>query len=949
MLCLGWVALWLLTAQARGAAIPAAAGAEGPQPHAAGPGQAGLPKRSAPHPLTHIGDIRRLAQQQAASRIPVQLTGVVTAFSGYKNSFFLKDRTAGISVDRTDNAAVQVGDRVKVSGNSSAGLFAPLVVASSVRVTGHQGAPRAHRVVYGDLIGGAQDSQWIEVEGVVHSARMSKLFGHDTLLLGVMMGGGEINAYFQEYPGLDYAGLVDTKVRLRGVCSTHFNEKRQFVGVGLFVPQRRDMDVLEAADRHPFDAAAIPVSSIFQFGERPHRVKVQGVVTLQIPGHLLVLQDGQDAIRIESSSAIVAKPGQRVEALGFPVMGEYAPILADGEFRILAARAPVEPAKVRAGQVLSHLQGGFDQVPYDGQLVQLAGTVVESHLLGQQRIWTLRQDGEVFGAYLPVLSPDTELKHTGSGSVLLLTGICAVQADSERNPVSFSILMRSSRDVQVLRREPFWSSADTLMLLAGLLMLIGLGTLWVLVLRHRVEYQTRVIRESEERYRCLAQQDVLTGLPNRLMLEERIAQCLARTKATGRRAVVFTVDIDRFKHINDTYGHLIADECLKAVASRLRSRIRKMDTIARTGGEEFLLVVGCLPDAESARRVAAAMLALFDDPVTVPGQEIPITVSIGGAIYPDDGTSSEILQRRSDQALFEAKRTGRNRAIFATEAISEASEMATLIEVALREGLRTDKFTLHYQPLYDGVGAIRRFEALLRTTDERLLQVGLARFIPVAEESGLIVPVGRWVIEQACRQMAQWQSSGMYPCQVAVNVSGRQLLHKGFAEEVLQLLSRYGLRPEMLQLELTETTVMTERAPVAEAGIAFAIDDFGTGYSSLARLRELPIKTLKIDQSFVESLEQGAGSHSIIRAIIQMARSLNVQAVAEGVETTEQFTLLREMGCDLFQGYLLARPLDAAQAIHALAANRAEVMADASLGFDEVVAALEWSGSRAAR
>ncbi len=866
-------------------------------------------------------------------RVPVQLTGVVTAIPGATGDFFIQDQTAGISVTIAQTGHEHVGDRVQVKGVSDPGMFAPSVMASQILVLGRGRMPAARDWDYSDLAGGGQDSRWIEVHGVVHAARMIKVFGHDTLLIVLQVGLGRVRVLFQDFAGMDRSRLVDSTVRIRGVCATDFNEKRQFVGVALYVPERRDLQVLNPASVDPFAARTRPVRNVMQFGETAHRVKVAGIITDQISGQSLYLQDKTDGIKLQTTTTEVIPAGTRVEALGFPAAGDYAPILEDVLIRVVGTGVIV-PQPILASHVF-FLNRRFVQAPNDQHLVEIQGEVVESHIRGDQRVWILNEQGETYEAYLPLAASTAATEMLRSGSVVKLTGVCVVHADYDRFPDAFSILLRSAGDVVVLRRPPWWTPGHTLMVLAFLAGVTLLITLWVVILRNRVQGQTRVIRESEQRFRNLAEHDVLTGLPNRLMLDERIGHCLAHCRAENCKAAVFTIDIDRFKQINDSYGHHNADECLKAVAARLRSRVRKMDTIARTGGEEFTLVVGGLPNRESARRVAAAMLDLFLEPVVLPGHEIKVTISIGGAIYPDDGVETAILHKRSDQALYEAKRLGRNLAVFATEEMAASVELAISIEGALREGLRSDKFTLYYQPLFDGAGTIRRLEALLRTTDEHLGEVGLGKFIPVAEESGLIVPLGRWVLEQTCRQIAIWQQAGNFACSVAVNVSARQLAQKGYEAEVLNTLNKFQIDPSLLQLELTETTVMTDGdsvketiAHLAAAGLSFAIDDFGTGFSSLSRLHELAIKALKIDRSFVQDLQQDKGTYSIIRAIIQMARSLGVQVVAEGVETPDQFHILRELGCDLYQGFLFARPAPPGQVLQTLAENGAYVLTE---------------------
>jgi diguanylate cyclase (GGDEF)-like protein/PAS domain S-box-containing protein len=422
-----------------------------------------------------------------------------------------------------------------------------------------------------------------------------------------------------------------------------------------------------------------------------------------------------------------------------------------------------------------------------------------------------------------------------------------------------------------------------------------------------------------------AQHDALTGLPNRLMLEDRIEQCLLRSSREQKKAVLLTMDADRFKLINDTYGHLVGDETLKAIADRLRTRIRSVDTIARTGGEEFTAIIGGLHNAEGAEKIASMLVHLFDTPLSLPGQDMKVSISVGGAIYPDDATDADTLRKRSDQALYHAKRMGRNRYALASREVCASFDQAVAVEIALREALRTNGFQLCYQPIFDSEGCVRHFEALLRMKD---LSHGVfmpALFIPVAEECGLILSIGSWVIEEACRQLAAWRTCGLDGASVAINVSGKQLLQKGFGESVVQMLQQYGLPASALQLELTETSLMSEpvlirdaMAELAERGIRFAIDDFGTGYSSLARLADLPISLLKIDRSFTSQLDIARRGDGIVTAIIQMAQTLLVQVVAEGVENESQLNVLLRRGCDLFQGFYLSQPLTGEQVTLAL-------------------------------
>lgn len=417
-----------------------------------------------------------------------------------------------------------------------------------------------------------------------------------------------------------------------------------------------------------------------------------------------------------------------------------------------------------------------------------------------------------------------------------------------------------------------------------------------------------------------AQHDSLTGLPNRLLLEDRIVQTLARCGREQAKAALFTIDVDRFKLINDTYGHLVGDECLKAIASRLRGRIRQIDTIARTGGEEFTAVIGGLRHAADAQKIASLFVSLFDEPLKLPGREMKLSISVGGAVYPDDAEDVATLRKKSDQALYYAKRAGRNRFAFASSEVCSSFDRAAAIEVALRGALRNNAFELHFQPIYDSAGCVARFEALIRMKDTHPVLFGPSEFIPIAEESGLILPIGSWALRSACQQLAEWYGLLDGKACLAINVSGRQLVQKGFARFVVETLREFNLPPESIELELTETSLMTEpvlirecMAELAETGILFAIDDFGTGYSSLARLASLPIDLLKIDQSFVAQIGRAEREDGIVTAIIQMAQTLNVRLVAEGVEDEIQLNALLRKGCDLFQGFYLSEPLTAGQ------------------------------------
>jgi diguanylate cyclase (GGDEF)-like protein/PAS domain S-box-containing protein len=429
-----------------------------------------------------------------------------------------------------------------------------------------------------------------------------------------------------------------------------------------------------------------------------------------------------------------------------------------------------------------------------------------------------------------------------------------------------------------------------------------------------------------------AQHDALTGLANRMLLEERSLQTFARSIRDGSRTAILTIDVDRFKQINDAYGHPVGDECLIGIAARLGTRIRDADTLARTGGEEFTALIGGLASIRGAQAAAAALLSTLVAPLTLKNNEIMVSVSIGIAVYPDDGNDLETILKRSDLALYQAKRMGGGRAVLASAEQGMEAQSAIDIEAALRDALHAEELELAYQPIFGATGKLVRVEALVRGTEECLRKAGPGGFIPVAEESGLILPLGRWVVDEACRQLAEWRRAGIPPFEISVNVSARQVVQNNFAEQVLLTLERYQIPARLLHLELTETTLMREFSAMvksmqqlSDAGVLFSIDDFGTGYSSLARLSELPISTIKIDRSFVVKLLESDAAVGIVRAIVHMSRHLRLEVVAEGVEQPGHIAILLDLGCHMFQGYYLSRPLSA-QAL-------AEALQAGSLGF----------------
>ncbi|OGI40288.1 MAG: hypothetical protein A2V91_07095, partial [Candidatus Muproteobacteria bacterium RBG_16_64_10] len=426
-------------------------------------------------------------------------------------------------------------------------------------------------------------------------------------------------------------------------------------------------------------------------------------------------------------------------------------------------------------------------------------------------------------------------------------------------------------------------------------------------------------RQAEERLSYLAYYDTLTGLPNRPRLLERLQQAMVDAERVNRLVAVMFLDLDRFKVINDTLGHHVGDALLKGVAKRLQACVRPGDVIARLGGDEFTVVLANVAHMDDVARVAHKILDSFVQPFRVDGRDLFTTTSIGITIFPFDVHDAEGLLKNADAAMYHAKESGRNVFKFFTSELNVRAERRLKLETALRQALARQEISVHYQPQVDlKSGRIVGMEALARWQHPELGQVPPIEFIPVAEDTGLILPIGAWVLREACRQIKAWHETGFAKLQVAVNISGKQLLQKDFPQQAQTILRETGLAARYLDLELTESILMVDTGAAAAAmqalhalGISFSVDDFGTGYSSLAYLKRFPIDILKIDRSFVRDLATDPNDVAIVKTIIAMARALDMRVIAEGVETYEQLSFLRAQGCDGSQGYYCSKPLTA--------------------------------------
>ncbi|MDO9196043.1 bifunctional diguanylate cyclase/phosphodiesterase [Rhodoferax sp.] len=423
---------------------------------------------------------------------------------------------------------------------------------------------------------------------------------------------------------------------------------------------------------------------------------------------------------------------------------------------------------------------------------------------------------------------------------------------------------------------------------------------------------------AEAHIQRLAHFDALTGLPNRLLLSDRCQHALSAAQRAQQCVALMFLDLDHFKNVNDSLGHRVGDEVLVELAARLKAAVREQDTVSRLGGDEFILL---LPDtnAEGAARVADKLLQTALMPFQIEQHELTVTPSIGIALYPKDGADLDALSKCADAAMYRAKEDGRNSYRFFTAEIQAHSDRTLLLHNALRRALARDQLELHYQPQISmETGRTVGAEALLRWHHPELGAVSPAEFIPIAESSGLILPIGEWVIRTATTQLMAWITQGMAPITMAVNLSSAQFRHADLPQLVTSILEDVGLDPGLLELELTESVAMTHPLgaiavmdDLRQRGVRMAIDDFGTGYSSLSYLKRFQVYKLKIDQSFVRDITEDPDDRAIVGAIISMASSLGMQTIAEGVETEGQLEFLRARGCTEAQGYYFSRPLSA--------------------------------------
>jgi diguanylate cyclase (GGDEF)-like protein len=632
---------------------------------------AGAQLRSAsqetPPIMTTARGVHDLSPEEAARDLPVHLRAVVTYYDPYidvrHGAIFVHDASGGVFVDVPARPIlpIKAGTLVDITGVTDAGDYAPVVSSTQVRPISQSSLPaNPAKASLTQLLTGALDCQWVEVEGRVRSAHV----GPDNAVLSVAADGGMLTAVTVRQPGVDYDSLVDSLVRIDGNAAPLFNQRRQMVGVHLFFPTLRQVTVVQPAPRDPFAVPAVPVTQLFRFSPDPgllRRVHVQGTVTLDWPGRMLCIQDVKAGICMQTSQEAIVAVGSFVDVVGFPAVSFFKPSLEDAVFR--AARNPAAPPTPVAITPDQAVNGDLD-----GKLIQIDAELIGRDDAASDPTVMLRAGGVLFPAILPRNVALGAALPWKEGSLVRITGVSNVQVDSLNTnlsegavrPESVHILLRSIDDISVLKAASWWTAQHTLesFSVAGLLVLASFA--WIIVLRHRVALQTRALRGSEERLRHLSEHDALTGLPNRILLNDRCQTSLKRAVRFQSCLGLLMVDADEFKIVNDALGHQAGDQLLCQLAERLCDCVRATDTVARIGGDEFIVLLPDLRIPAEAESIAAKIVAAVAHPYTIDHTQAVITVSVGVVTYPEAGSDLDTLMHYADEAMYAAKEKGKN-------------------------------------------------------------------------------------------------------------------------------------------------------------------------------------------------------------------------------------------------------------------------------------------------
>lgn len=619
-------------------------------------------------PISSAREIHNMPPGEAAHGYVVHVRAVLTYYHPYidprRGVIFVCDSSGCVfvSVPTRPILSVRPGDLVEITGVTAPGDYASIIEASQIAKIGRPGLPaHARKVTMDDLASGVYDTDWIQVEGRVRSIHREP----NIVSLIVAAKGGSFGAVTTPEPGVDYDQLVDSLIELTANTAPVFNQRRQMVAVHLFFPSMREVRVIEAAPPDPFGQKPISTMDMFRFSSDAsaiHRVHVQGTVTLDWPGRMLCIQDRDSPLCMQATQNDKVPLGSRVDIVGFPTIRFFKPTLEYPVFRLSElSGSSLEPIAVTADRTFKD--------DLDGKLVKVEAELVGRDYSSPDSILLMRAAGVLFSVVLPREIPQSVSRPWRDGSLLRITGICDTDVntfsisvgDGIVRPESVKILLRNAGDVTVLRTPSWWTPQHALegSGVVGFVVVICLA--WIAVLRHSVKQRTRDLRASEERLRYLSEHDALTDLPNRILLHDRLSTALKRAQRFGGHLGLLLADLDGFKEINDRMGHKAGDKVLGEVAVRLSASVRSTDTVSRIGGDEFVILLPDIQCAHDAEQVAAKLAAALVEPLLIDRRVLQITVSIGVATFPDDAENEQTLMEFADEAMYRAKRSGKNR------------------------------------------------------------------------------------------------------------------------------------------------------------------------------------------------------------------------------------------------------------------------------------------------
>lgn len=935
--------------------------------------------------FTTARSVRELSSERAARALPVELHGVVTYIDNIWTQMFVQDSTGGIYVKLAAPINVSAGDLVMIHGLTNPGNFAPVVVSPRVQLERRASLPQPLNLTPDIAASGAADSQFVELEGTVHPVKIGENPSHPIVTFELVSPLGRVHVYTSPaFSDLEHARkFEDASVRVRGVLGTVFNARRQLLGYQLLVQRPSDIQIIDASAQDPFSMEDTPIVDLLRYSphrRHGHRVKVTGTVTFAAADHLYV-QDSTGGVDIQANGESI-KPGDVVEAVGYPTpVGRYSPTMTDAVVSPTGRTGAPQARPTTADGILENqydstlvsVEGRLRTAVYDPSRTTL---VIQSGV----RTFSARLDNADGGEELRKLPEGSFVRLTGICSMEVNPN--HLYTVIEQDATTFHILLRTQRDVVIVGPAPFWTMRATLELLACFALLLPAVVVWVIVLRRRVRQQNAALAKAAEtaqamrdlsrsmqtvtrdkrfdtrvsvrgsadiarlvvgfnrmlaelqqheadklaaeaKLQHMAMIDELTSLPNRRMLFDRLAQSLARAERLGHKLALLYLDLDGFKTVNDSLGHSSGDLLLSQVARRLRTRARTSDTLARIGGDEFVLILEDVVSVEAVMAVARSFIGSLEPAFEIDEHCLRISASAGIAIYPEHGLDGESLLQYADCAMYAAKSNGKNQVVVFGNDLGNAARERLTLESELRKAIAEDALTVAYQPEFDlATGRLIRFEALARWNHPELGAVSPAQFIPIAEESGLIIALGSQIMTRACGDARRWRDEMGCAVQVAVNVSSVQFARDSFLDELAVILDETGLSPSLLQIELTESVNLTgfERSSAVlralrEMGVSVAIDDFGTGYSCLSYLPRLPFDAVKIDRSFVNERMADSESVAFLKSIIEMAHNLRMCVIVEGIETLHELRAFAELGADQAQGNLLGCPTHRPEAV----------------------------------